>query len=311
MFLFCSFTFACGLAYIGLVLILAFSLNLRFFDYGPHEQVMTSQDQIPLAASTIFCDGVQIEDKSNNGFINLYVFPHTPPLTLWQTLTVSENFTIAPKGKSIYWSYYMNRGSQLNLSLCAEPSISLNVFKGGVSFKGSFYHNQYSGVCLNGTNGLKSIRVSSGDEYYFFFKGDKSVSSKVNMTLSFNRTMYNVSAMSGKTCHANPTCSLPLNYASSQFTLLVTNDTLQSNESISVHWSYSPRNWFYCVAFGLPGGLLFVIVLAYSVRCYHRIRAGCNHRQSLAFGSQLLLGFSPTGEVARQPSYRVQWAMNN
>ena len=280
---------------------------------------MTSQDQIPLAASTIYCDGVQIEDKSNNGFINLYVFPHTPPLTLWQTLTVSENFTIAPKGKSIYWSYYMNRGSQLNLSLCAEPSISLYVFKGKDNFDGyeddtqydTFYHNQYSGVCFNGTNGKESIRVSSRDEYYFLFKGDKSVRSDVNMTLSFNRTMYNISAMSGKTCHANPTCSLPLNYASSQFTLLVTNDTLQANESISVHWSYSPRNWFYVVAFGLPGGLIFVIFLAYSVHCYHNIRGGCNRRQSISFSSQLLLDFNPTGEVTRQPSYRVQWAMNN
>ena len=300
-------------------MILEFSLILRFSDYGPQDQVMTSQDQIPLAASTIYCDGVQIEDKSNNGFINLYVFPQTPPLTLWQTFTVSENFTIAPKGKSIYWSYYMNRGSQVNLSLCAEPSISLYVFKGKDNFDGyedddsyeTFYHNQYSGVCFNGTNGLKSIRVSSRDEYYFLFKGDKSVRSDVNMTLSFNRTMYNISAMSGKTCHANPTCSLPLNYASSQFTLLVTNDTLQSNESISVHWSHSPRNWFYGVAFVLPGGLLFVIFLAYLVHCYHRIRGGCNRRQSISFSSQLLLDFSPTGEVARQPSYRAQWTMNN
>ncbi|XP_062507662.1 uncharacterized protein LOC134184074 [Corticium candelabrum] len=280
---------------------------------------MTSQDQIPLAASTIYCDGVQIEDKSNNGFINLYVFPHTPPLTLWQTLTVSKNFTIAPKGKSIYWSYYMNQGSQVNLSLCAEPSISLYVFKGKDNFDGyeddehydTFYHNQYSGVCLNGTNGLKSIRVSSRDEYYFLFKSDKSVRSNVNMTLSFNRTMYNISATSGKTCHANPTCSLPLNYASSQFTLLVTNDTLQSNESISVHWSYSPRNWFYGVAFVLPAGLLFVIIVAYLVHCYHRIRGGRKHRQSISFGSRLLQNFSPTGEVASEPSYPVQWAMNN
>ncbi|XP_062507656.1 uncharacterized protein LOC134184069 [Corticium candelabrum] len=277
---------------------------------------MTSQDQIPLAASTIFCDGVQIEDKSNNGFINLYVFPHTPPLTLWQTLTVSENFTIAPKGKSIYWSYYMNRGSQLNLSLCAEPSISLYVFKGKDNFDGyedddsydTFYHNQYSGVCLNGTNGLKSIRVSSRDEYYFLFKGDKSVSSKVNMTLSFNRTMYNISAMSGKTCHANPTCSLPLNYASSQFTLLVTNDTLQSSESITVHLTCIPRNWFYGVAFGLPAGLLFVIFLVSLVRFYHLVRGDCNRRRLVTIRSQ---HFSPTGEVARQPSYLVQWAMNN
>ncbi|XP_062507657.1 EF-hand calcium-binding domain-containing protein 4B-like [Corticium candelabrum] len=72
----------CSLSLTGLILILDFSLILRFSDYGPQDQVMTSQDQIPLAASTTYCDGVQIEDKSNNGYINLYVFPHTPPLTL-------------------------------------------------------------------------------------------------------------------------------------------------------------------------------------------------------------------------------------
>ena len=274
---------------------------------------MTSQDQIPLAASTIYCDGVQIEDKSNNGFINLYVFPHTPPLTLWQTLTVSENFTIAPKGKSIYWSYYMNRGSQVNVSLCAEPSISLYVFKGKGNFDGyenddsyyTFYHNQYSGVCLNGTNGNEFIRVSSGDEYYFLFKDDKSVRSDVNMTLSFNRTMYNISAMSGKTCHANPTCSLPLNYASSQFTLLVTNDTLQSSESISVHLTCIPRNWFYGVAFGLPGGSLFVIFL---VTFYLFICRGSKHRSG---SPPLLPDFNPTGEVVRPPPLMVQVTPSN
>ena len=236
---------------------------------------MAPQDQIPLATSTYFCEGVQAQDKYDYGFIYLYVFPHTPPLTLWQKFNVKEEFTVASNNYK-YWSFYMNHGSQVNVSLCAQPGIGLYVLKGKDNFDkwkkdddyDSVSYSYYSGPCSNGINGFNPIRVRSGGEYYFVFESKTSVQSDINMTLAFNRTMYNVSAVSGKMCHANPTCSLPLSYASSQFTLIVTNGTVQSDENVDSQWACSSRDWFYGVTFGIVSGVLLVVAIGIVLQCW-------------------------------------------
>ena len=259
---------------------------IRFATYAPVEDMYKStyQDQIPVETlSTIFCDSVQVQNEDNYGFMYLHVFPHTPPLTLWQTFNVTEDLTIAPNAFS-YSYFYMSQQSQVNVELCAQPSISLYVIRGSNNFQfwkheydGYFvFHNRYSGPCLNGTNGFASIDVGSNDDYYFFaIKNDNLVNkTDINMTLAFNRTMHNISAMSGKACHVNPTCSLPLSFASSQFALIVTNGTVYFDNQFNSKSTCSPRNWFYGVVFVLPAGLLIAITIVISIKRYRQKSTG-------------------------------------
>ena len=265
----------------GLIFITIFATVIRFVWYAPVGDTSTYQDQIPVdssSISTIFCDSVQVENEDNYGNMYLHVFPHTPPLTLWQTFNVTEDLTIDPNALS-YNYFYMSQQSQVNVELCAQPSILLYVFWGDINFESwrhdddydVVFHNRYSGPCLNGTNGFASIDVGSNDGYYVFaIKNDNLVNkTDINMTLAFNRTMYNISAMSGQACHVNPTCSLPLNFVSSQFPLIVTNGTVYSANQFNSTLTCSPRNWFYGVAFVLPAGLLLAITI---VICIKRCR---------------------------------------
>ena len=165
----------------------------------------------------------------------------------------------------------MNHGSQVNVSVCAQPSLRLHVLNGKDNFDkwkkhdkyDSVSYSHYSGPCLDGINGFSSIRVGSEGEYYFVFESERSV--QTDMTLAFNRTMYSVSAVSGKMCHANPTCSLPLSYGSSQFILIVTNGTVQSDENVDSHWACISRDWFLGVIF--VSVVLLVVAIGIVLGC--------------------------------------------
>ena len=250
------------------VSLLITSLVLLIGVYGSQSSVIAPQDQRPISVSTYFCDAVQLEDPNAEGILYLYVFPRPPPLTIWQAFNMSSPHTNIPRGKYHYWLYYMNKGSQVNVSLCANPEIHLYVLKGKSNFDkwksddsySTFFYGHYSGSCADGKNGFVSLPVNSQDDYYFVFEA-YSKTADLDVTLSFNRSMYNLSAMSADSCHANPKCSQSLSYASDQFVVIVANDSLQSDDNIYVKWSFSARSWFYGTAFGIPSTALVVIAI--------------------------------------------------
>ncbi|XP_062508162.1 uncharacterized protein LOC134184475 isoform X2 [Corticium candelabrum] len=254
--------------------IAAAGMIIRFDKHTREDILMAYQDQIPLAASTRFCDGVRIQDKENYGSLKLYVFHHTPPLTLWQTFKLNRIKFLVKTNDHHFWFFYMNQGSQVNVSLCAKPSIHLYVLKGKENFNdwkyGKRYHTIFSNNYRLCHNGLDIIRVKSADEYYFVFENDNLEEALINMTLVFNRSMYNTSAVLGHSCHANPTCSLPLSYASSQFTLMATDGITQPDRNTYSQWMCSPRDWFYGVSFGMPCGALVVVAIAMTIWRYRK-----------------------------------------
>lgn len=294
----------------GVIALLISSLVIRFTVYGSKSRVMAPRDQVPISVSSYFCESVQLEDRDAEGFVYLYVLPHPPPLTVWEAFNITQNeISIAP-GDYQYWSYYMNAGSQVNVSVCAQPSIDLYVFKGESNFDdwkkddsySTFFHAYYRGSCSNnGRNGFNSLQMKSRDDYYFVFEADGSGRRDLDLTLSFNRSLYNLSGVSGTSCWANQKCSLSLDYASSNFVLIVANNSLQSDENVNIRWSCGPRNWFYGAVFGTLSVALFVIaVVAALCWCYGppKCRCKCCHKRK---GERrgLLTSRSPHHEIQK------------
>lgn len=274
---FCRIIFVSFLL-LGAVALFVTSLVLLKDVYGSHSKVIAPQDQHPISVSTYFCDAVQLEDLSVDQFLYLYVFAQPPPLTVWQAFNITLRHTSIPDGKYKYWSYYMNKGSQVNVSVCANPEIYFYVLKGESNFDkwkngdsySSIFLDYYSGNCVNGRNGDVSLKMNSADDYYFVFEAS-DVRADLDVTLSFNRSMYNLSALPSDSCHANPKCSQSLSYASNQFVLIVANNSFQTDDNVNVRWSFSARSWFYGTAFGIPSITLVVIaILAGMYFCFGR-----------------------------------------
>ena len=271
--------FCIVLAIVATVGLVASSQILRYNVYGSHTFSIAPRDMVVLDTSTRFCDGVRLVDENQRGYVYLYVFPSEPPLSKWllTNLTV-DNQQIQP-GSYQYWYYYFNKGSTANLSTCARPSIDFNVLKGVDNFNSwsgkddndfnYFYRSYFSGECAqnpkepNPVNGIATLNMRDRNQYYFIFDNTDYVTSNVDFKLLLNRTMYDLTALPSSSCHANGACDLPLNYASSQFVVVVANDSGAEapDTNVDIKWSCSERSWYYGALFGGIGGGIVVVII--------------------------------------------------
>lgn len=191
------------------ILCLTFGIITGAIFFGPYTTHFTSTDfrSIKDRLSFLFCEGVTITSVGDlRSSFSAYILDSEPMIneTFLQSFT-SEVTMYVHQEDYKYHSFYLLRGSVINVGVCADSFIQMNIIKGKHDLKEYIDNNFACDSCIKKTINVyqrKCLRtsdfvevlynVSESDDYFIFYLSpleDVWVTAKYHI----NRTIYDVS----------------------------------------------------------------------------------------------------------------------
>lgn len=261
-------------AFLGLVAVafVVASLIIQVFNSSsifPKTYEMAEGDMRIIKVSTTFCEGISLKQSKL-----------TRSLSTVSQLKLAKDKNVAnmtldiliPFRKYWYKSYYLLKGSSIQIEASSDNFFQLLIFKGRPNLDGWIDKEtrQHTARPINNNNHKKRTRISfiykitQEGNYYILFQhisGDSRLP-KLSLALSITRQLYDISP-AVYTCNAafGQSCYTRLLFNSHERTLLKVSGSSKYlyMKNIPTTWYCQPRVWFFLVVFGV--GYVFCVVL--------------------------------------------------
>ncbi|XP_057435239.1 E3 ubiquitin-protein ligase APD2-like [Lotus japonicus] len=258
------------------------SVTLILGVYGSMIVVLGPESSIAFQPSPVFVQYVKVENLDAKPGPILYGTYQYPPLDVVTTWGETRNVSL-PSGSHKEWRYYLNRGSQVNISyrLIPESSSIFLIIADGTEGLSVWLENPthpnttLSWNIIQGT-GMITQEIFSSTSYYVAL-GNLGEEVEVELNLSVRAFVHNTTNAYYKCALTSSPCSLNIFFPNGNAAVLVSPAPQQntSNNEWYVKLSYGPR-WMTYI-FGI-GGLTLLLFWTFNylnkLHCAHEDRAG-------------------------------------
>lgn len=301
----------CACFWVVLVVLVMFcvTVGLRVTgsrDVYDYDQILG--DTTLVQFDPLYCNGIKL--ISFDAPASLYLLSERPPLTGWSNISLEGSFVIkdykdyvddygwydygeyAINVDYITWSFSLNKGSLIDLSVClddvqsSEAGARFILLRGSNTYNNwrndlkvneeySYYLQSCSGAFIDK---IPTIKVSSDDEYYFIFlSSSDSNDPHVNLTISLRRTEYVVSSNISKSLmcttgsdNTEDSCTVSVPYRGKQKYSVIQTTNQETNKvkygsTVALKWKCLSRSWVYASMFACP--VIFFTTLFISMYC--------------------------------------------
>ncbi|XP_028764334.1 uncharacterized protein LOC114722465 [Neltuma alba] len=246
------------------------SMTMILGVYGSMNLLLSPSASILLQPSPIFVQYIKVENLGSKPGVMLYGTYGTPALDVFTFWTETRNVTVQPDVHK-EWKYYLNEGSQVNISYrmsSESPSIVLVIAEGGEGLSRwledpSYPNSTLSWNLLDGTGMITQDIFSSSDYYLALGNLDEEERAEVELIIRVRSAMYNTTDAYYKCTLTSDPCGLSVFFPDGNAAVL-TSPAPQQNTSGNqwyVKLSYGPR-WVTYI-FGM-GGLTLLMFLAFN-----------------------------------------------
>ncbi|KAL5550432.1 hypothetical protein UlMin_000608 [Ulmus minor] len=243
------------------------SMTLILGVYGPVNIQLGPNCSFLLQPNSIFVQSIKLQEvnKQDPGLM-LYGFYDTPSLDKVTTWSEARNVSI-PTDSHKEWIYYLNAGSQINISysVYSSSSIFLVIADGYDDLAQWLEEPTYPNTTLSWNvvqgSGTISQDITTSSSYYVAVGSLNSEDVEVELNLSIRSFIYNTSGAYYKCNLTQGTCSMKILFPKGNTAVL---NSIGPEEGASVHeWyvklSYGPR-W---ITYILGIGGLTVVMLSF------------------------------------------------
>ncbi|KAL9230704.1 hypothetical protein vseg_006020 [Gypsophila vaccaria] len=259
-------TLSCVLVLLAFWLFVSMTLIMGIF--GPDNLQTGPYSSILLQPNPLFAHTLKVENlKEPKMAPVLYGFYKAPPLSITKTWSETLNASVKLEFHK-EWVYYLNKGSQLNISYSVTTSFSLLliVAKGAEEMaewmedpsypKGALSWNVIHG---NGTT-VQDITESTN---YYVAVGNLNVEDvEVKLNLSVRSSMYDTTSSYFKCNFTRGSCSLKIPFPGSSTAVLTTPGPQEGGDEIYVKVNYEPRWGTYFLGIG---GISLIMVSGFKL----------------------------------------------
>ncbi|XP_043724038.1 E3 ubiquitin-protein ligase APD2 isoform X2 [Telopea speciosissima] len=237
------------------------SMNLQF---GPSYSRL-------VQVNSIFVQDIKVREvvDQKSGPI-LYGFYKPPPLDVETTWSETRNISIPPNDHK-EWIYYLNEGSEINISYSVKSQssspLSLVIAKGKENLVEWIEDPSYPNTTLSWNiihgNGMIQQKIFKSSDYYVAVGNLNSEEAEMQLNLRVQAVLYNTTEAYYKCSVSRNLCSLNLFLLGTNVAVLTSPDPGQAtDENWCTKLSYGPRWITYFVG---SGGMTILILLAYKI----------------------------------------------
>ncbi|KAK4253266.1 hypothetical protein QN277_010590 [Acacia crassicarpa] len=252
------------------------SMTMVLGVYGSMNLLLSPSASILLQPNPLFVQSIKVENLGSKPGVMLYGTYGIPSLDVFTVWTETRNVTI-PSDVHKEWKYYLNEGSQVNISYrmrSENPSIVLVIADGEDGLSQwldypSYPNSTLSWNIIQGTGMITQYIFRSS--YYYLALGnlDDEEAAEVDLIIRVRAAMYNTTDAYYKCTLTSEPCGLNVFFPDGNAAIL-TSPVPQQNTSSNqwyVKLSYGPR-WVTYI-FGM-GGLTLLIFLAFN--CFNKLQ---------------------------------------
>ncbi|XP_074264609.1 E3 ubiquitin-protein ligase APD2 [Silene latifolia] len=258
-------TFSC------LIVILTFwffvSMTLIMGIFGSEDLETGPYSSILLQPNPLFVRQLKVEYlKEPEMAPVLYGFYRAPPLDVTQKWSETLYASVKPESHE-EWVYFLNEGSQINISynVPTSSSLLLIVAKGVEEMAEWIEDPSYPDVTLSWNvvhgNGTIVQDIPKSNDYYVAVGNLNSEDVKVELQLSVKSSMYDTTNSYYKCNLTRGSCNLKIPFPSGIAAVLTTPGTQQGGDKVFVKLSYEPRWLTYFLGIG---GMTSIMLWAFN-----------------------------------------------
>ncbi|KAL1804645.1 hypothetical protein ACET3Z_027713 [Daucus carota] len=256
------------------------SVTLMFGLYGSSTLQLGPNCSLRIRANPLFVEYVKVKqlDGTKEG-PRLHGFSKDPPLEVLVASSASEKLSL-PERSQKDWIYFLNKGSQMNISMTVMSSSSSPLELAiGEGIEGltqwldnpMYPNNIFSSDIIHG-NGTINHSVTKSSNYYVSVINLNSEIVEMQLNLTLKALLYNTTQAYYKCSLSYGECTFRTSYSDGYTVVLTTPSTKQASLNRSPPWfgilyddwyvelSYGPRWITYTVGLG---GMAVLILLAF------------------------------------------------
>ncbi|KAK9699137.1 hypothetical protein RND81_08G155500 [Saponaria officinalis] len=242
------------------ILILTFwffvSMTLIMGIFGPDDLQTGPYSSILLQPNPLFAQSLKVENlKELKMAPVLYGFYKAPPLSITKTWSETLNALVKPESHK-KWVYFLNKGSQLNITynVTSSSSLLLVIAKGVEEMvewieDPSYPRGTLSWNVIHG-NGNIVQEVTKSTDYYVAVGNLNLEDAEVKLHLSVRSSMYDTTNSFFKCDFTRGSCSLKIPFSGSTAAVLTTPGPREGGDEVYVRVTYEPRWLTYCICIG-------------------------------------------------------------
>ncbi|KAI4353357.1 hypothetical protein L6164_002315 [Bauhinia variegata] len=261
------------------------SMTMILGVYGSVSLLLGPNSSILLQPNSFFVQYLKVEnlDDSQSG-VMLYGTYGTPPLDVVTTWEETYNVSV-PYDSHKEWEYYLNTGSQINISYRLSSSIFLVIAQGSEDLTQwledpTYPNSTFSWNIIHGT-GMITQNIYSSSTYYVAV-GNLNEDAEVELTIRIKAFLYNTSNAYYKCALTGDSCGLSIFFPSGNAAVLTTPGPEQNTSRVKL--SYGPR-WIIYI-FGIVG---MTMIMSCAFNCLNKLQFGRDNRPPVMYdeaGSQ-------------------------
>ncbi|KAL2902142.1 Cystatin-related protein 2 [Bienertia sinuspersici] len=210
------------------------SMTLIMGIFGSENLQIGPYSSIMLRPNPLFVNSLKVEtSKQTKVSPLLYGFYETPPLDITKIWSESANASIKPESHK-EWAYYLNKGSQINITynVASSSSLLLIVAKGIEGLAEwledpSYPDSTLSWNLIHGSGSIKQDIYRSYD-YYVAVGNLNSESAEVELNFSIRSSMHDIADSYYKCSLNSGFCNLKIPFPGGTAALLTTPEPLET-----------------------------------------------------------------------------------
>ncbi|WCJ28027.1 RING/U-box superfamily protein [Euphorbia peplus] len=225
------------------------SMTLILGVYGAVSVTIGPNSSVLIQPNPLFVQSIKVEELDSNPGLVLYGLYKTPSLDVVKPWSRHLNTSI-PADSHKEWTYFMNEGSEINISYSVSPpssSLFIIVAQGSEGLSQWLEDPTYPNTTLSWNvvhgSGMVQQKISTPASYYVAVGNLNTEDAKVELKLNINALLYNTNEAYYKCTFTNSICSLRVLFPNGNSVILSSPGS--EDESSSDEWyikvSYGPR----------------------------------------------------------------------
>lgn len=245
------------------------SMTLIMGIFGSEDLQLGPYSSVLLQPHPLFVQYLKTETENEMKVAPvLYAFYKAPPLEVAKMWSESLSASIRPETHE-EWVYYLNEGSQINISYNVPNSspLVLVIAKGIEGMAEWLEDPSYAGNALSWNlihgSGTISLDILKPSDYYVAVGNFNTENVEVELNMSIRSSMYNVTDSYYKCNLTRGSCSLKLLFPGGNAAVLTTRGPLEGvgSERLYVKLSFEPRWMTYFLGIG---GMTSIMLWAFN-----------------------------------------------
>ncbi|XP_065852976.1 E3 ubiquitin-protein ligase APD2 isoform X2 [Euphorbia lathyris] len=225
------------------------SMTLILGVYGAVSVTIGPNSSVLIQPNPLFVQSIKVQELDSNPGLVLYGLYKTPSLNVVKPWSKFLN-TSVPADSHKEWTYFMNEGSEINISYSVSPpgsSLFIIVAQGSEGLSQWLEDPTYPNTTLSWNvvhgSGVVQQKISKSSNYYVAVGNLNTEDAKVQLNLNVNALLYNTNEAYYKCTFTNGICSLSVLFPNGNSVVLTSPGS--EDESTSDEWyikvSYGPR----------------------------------------------------------------------